>query len=67
MVRYISLPDLYANAPEYEQHPNIHVSGSLIGMRDLYGWDLKYVVKSGTYYYYLKHYPEAVEYINTLE
>ncbi len=31
------------------KYPNIHKSGSIMGMRRLYGW--KYIVRCGNYYY----------------
>lgn len=53
MVKYISIEDA-KKYPNYENMPNIHKSGSLMGMRDLYGWNLKNVVQIGSFYYLVK-------------
>lgn len=43
--------------PGYDEYPNISVTGSLRGMRDKYGVNLKYYVRIGGYYYNLRGYP----------
>lgn len=54
MVKYVKVSDAKQLYPEYENMPNIHKSGSLIGMHDLYGWNLANVVQIGSYYYLTK-------------
>lgn len=45
--------------PHYDDYPNIDITGSLTGMKRIYGWDTKYVVGIGKYYYNLKAHPNA--------
>lgn len=42
---------------DFNNYPSIHVSGSLIGMKKIYGWDLKKVIRVGQYYYHLRGHP----------
>jgi len=57
MVKYIKIKEAERHIPNYEDYPNIHISGSLRGMRDIYNWDLKKVIQIGSYYYYMKGHP----------
>jgi hypothetical protein len=59
MVVTVRLKDAESMFPKYDDYPNISVTGSLIGMRDIYGWNLYYVVRIGGYYYYLKGHPDV--------
>lgn len=51
MCKYIKVADAKRLVPNYNNMPSIHKTGSLIGMRDKFGWDLKNVVQIGSYYY----------------
>jgi hypothetical protein len=57
MVKTIRLKDADKIVPGYDDYPNISVTGSLRGMRDMYGYNLKLCVRIGGYYYHLKGYP----------
>lgn len=61
MVKTIRLGDAEKLVPGYDNYPNISVTGSLRGMRDKYGMVLKYYVRIGGYYYYLRSYPKIEE------
>jgi len=56
-MRYIKISEAEKKFPGYKNYPSIHYSGSLIGMRDIYGWDLKKVIRVGSYYYHLRGHP----------
>ena len=57
MVKTIREKDANQIVPGYDNYPNISVTGSLRGMRDIYGWNLKVVVRIAGYYYHLRGYP----------
>jgi hypothetical protein len=59
MVVTVRLKDAESIFPKYDDYPSISVTGSLIGMRDIYGWNLYYVVRIGGYYYNLKGHPNV--------
>jgi len=61
MVKTVRIKDAEKLLPNYEDYPNISVTGSLRGMRDQYGMILKYYVRIGGYYYYLRSYPNIDE------
>lgn len=54
MVKYVKIEDAARLYPGYKNKPNIDKTGSLIGMRNLYGWNLKNVIQVGSYYYLIK-------------
>jgi len=47
--------------PGYNEYPNIHQSGSLTGMKKLYGWDTTYLYQIDGYIYNLKGHPNVSE------
>ncbi len=51
----MKVKDAEREFPNYQQYPSIQVSGSLTGMKQKYGWNNKYVIKIGGYYYNLQH------------
>lgn len=63
MTKYMSKSDARRNIPFYDKCPNIHKSGSLTGMKKIYGWDTKFVIQIGSYYYNLKGYKRAHKYL----
>ena len=50
--------------PGYEEYPNIDITGSLRGMASQYGWNNKYTIKVGKYYYNLEGHPNASMLLN---
>ena len=64
MVQTIKIKDAEYYFPSYDDYPNISKTGSLTGMKKIYGWDTKYVVRIGSYYYYLKSHPNADKFFN---
>lgn len=40
-----------------DKYPSIDVSGSLIGMRNKFGWDLSKVIRVGKWYYHMRGHP----------
>jgi len=57
MVKTIRIKEANRIVPNYEDYPNISVTGSLRGMHDRFGMVLKYYVRIGGFYYYLRGYP----------
>jgi hypothetical protein len=66
MVKTIRLKDADSIVPGYDDYPNISVTGSLLGMRDIYGWNLKLVVRIGGYYYHFRGYPNIEKILEEL-
>lgn len=59
MVKTVKIVNAERMFPKYEEYPNISITGSLMGMKKIYGWDNKYVVRIGSYYYNLRGHPLA--------
>lgn len=62
MAKYMSIRSAELMFPGYEDYPNISSTGSLIGMKSMYGWNTKRVLQIGSYYYLLENHPNADEY-----
>lgn len=57
MAKTVRIKDAEVLFPNYEEYPSISVTGSLLGMKKLYGWNTKFVVRIGGYYYNLSGHP----------
>lgn len=64
MVTTIKVKEAERYFPNYDDYPNISVSGSLTGMKNIYGWDTKYVFRIGSYYYNLRGHPNIKQWVD---
>lgn len=57
MAKTVRIKDAEVFFPNYEEYPSISVTGCLLCMKKLYGWNTKFVVRIGGYYYNLSGHP----------
>jgi len=62
MAQTMKIENAKRRFPKYEEYPSISVTGSLRGMKNRFGWDNRYTVRIGSYYYNLRGYPGAKSY-----
>lgn len=59
MAKYMKISEAEQIFPGYDDYPNINKSGSLIGMKRIYGWNTKRCLKIGNWIYNLEEHPNA--------
>lgn len=57
MVKTITLVEADEWFGDFDEYPNFSATGSVMGMKQKYGWDTKNTFRIGSYYYNLRGHP----------